>query len=186
MQKRCYASTHPVSPTALLSHQGFERVSGLCHTRSPQMTHTASNSYLQSNLIWRCLPHNRIYRASQLSFEPQKQQEGCSGKEGPGSNPVLLSVTSKHITKGRRWWHGTVCLVNIDFITSDQLKGKRKKQISCINTYIWNLERRYWWTYTAREAKGRQPQRRDLWTQWGKERVEGIEREVLKHIHYHT
>ena len=22
-----------------------------------------------------------------------------------------------------------------------------KKQVSCINTYIWNVERWYWWTY---------------------------------------
>ena len=25
-------------------------------------------------------------------------------------------------------------------------KSEREKQISCINTYIWNLERWYWWT----------------------------------------
>ena len=85
-RRRGAAPPHTLPPTALLNHRGFERVSGLCHTRSPQMTHTASNSHLQSNLIWRCLPPNQIYRASHLSFEPQKQREGCSGKEGPGSN----------------------------------------------------------------------------------------------------
>ena len=26
-------------------------------------------------------------------------------------------------------------------------KSKREKQISCINTYIWNLEKWSWWTY---------------------------------------
>ena len=26
-------------------------------------------------------------------------------------------------------------------------KSEREKQISYINTYIWNLERWYWWTY---------------------------------------
>ena len=26
-------------------------------------------------------------------------------------------------------------------------KSEREKQISCMNTYIWNLERWYWWTY---------------------------------------
>ena len=26
-------------------------------------------------------------------------------------------------------------------------KSEREKQILCINPYIWNLEKSYWWTY---------------------------------------
>ena len=29
-------------------------------------------------------------------------------------------------------------------------KSEKEKQISCINTYIWNLERWYWWTWIFR------------------------------------
>ena len=36
--------------------------------------------------------------------------------------------------------------MNLKPITESEM-SEREKQISYINTYIWNPERRYWWTY---------------------------------------
>ena len=63
-------------------------------------------------------------------------------------------------------------------------KSERERQILYINTYIWNLERRYWWSY-MQGSKGDTDIKTDFWTQWEKARVGWFERIVLKHVHYH-
>ena len=37
--------------------------------------------------------------------------------------------------------------MNLEPIIHNEVSQKEKKQISYINTYIWNLESWYWWTY---------------------------------------
>ena len=59
--------------------------------------------------------------------------------------------------------------------------SEREKQISYISSYIWNLEKCYWWTYLQdrRDADVGT----DLWTRWGKKRLEWIEKLALTYIH---
>ena len=37
--------------------------------------------------------------------------------------------------------------VNLEPITQSEVSQKEEKQISSINTYLWNLERQYWRSY---------------------------------------
>ena len=62
-------------------------------------------------------------------------------------------------------------------------KSEGERQILCINTCIWNLERWYW-KPIYRAAMEQQTERGDMWTQKRKERVGWIERTAWKHIHY--
>ena len=59
-----------------------------------------------------------------------------------------------------------------------------KRKLLCINTFIWNLERWYWWTYLGASSGDTDIENR-LVTQPGKESVGWIERVVWKCIHYY-
>ena len=54
-------------------------------------------------------------------------------------------------------------------------KSEREKQLLYVNTYIWTLEKQYWWTYLQ-----------GLRAQQGKGRVTQIEREALTYTHSHV
>ena len=62
-------------------------------------------------------------------------------------------------------------------------QSEREKQISCINAYIWNLEKWYWWTYMQSRNRDADIDNRLVDAQ-GKKRVGWTERVALKHIHY--
>ena len=60
-----------------------------------------------------------------------------------------------------------------------KVKLEREKQISYINTYIWNLEKQCWWTYFRTRIEA-ETIKTDLWTQKGRSGDE------LKQQHRHT
>ena len=55
----------------------------------------------------------------------------------------------------------------------------------CINAYMWTLEKCYWRTYIQGGNSDAHIENRFVDT-LGKERVGQIEKEALKHIHYHV
>ena len=64
-------------------------------------------------------------------------------------------------------------------------KSEREKQISYINTYMWNLEKRHWWTYFQGKIRVSVMDKRIMDTA-GKERMDWIERVALKYTDYHV
>ena len=63
--------------------------------------------------------------------------------------------------------------------------SKSENKLSHINTYIWNLEKRYWWTYL--EGKNRDTDVEDRCTDTeGKDRVEQTQRRALPCAHHHV
>ena len=55
----------------------------------------------------------------------------------------------KNIPHHKKEWNWVICR-DVDGSGdghTEWSKSEREKQISCINTYIWNVENRYWWTY---------------------------------------
>ena len=63
-------------------------------------------------------------------------------------------------------------------------KSEREKQISYINTHMWNLEKRHWWTYLQGEIKVSVMDKRIMDTA-GKNKMDWIERVSLKYTDYH-
>ena len=67
-------------------------------------------------------------------------------------------------------------------------KSEREKQISYINAYIWNLQRRYWQTYLQGSNGDADIENSlmDMGRGGGRsERVGQMEKVTRKHIHYH-
>ena len=62
-------------------------------------------------------------------------------------------------------------------------KSEREKQISYINTHMWNLEKRYWWTYLQGKIRVSDMDKRIMDTA-GKEKMDWIERVALKYTDY--
>ena len=58
-------------------------------------------------------------------------------------NGILLSHKKEQIWDNSR----EVDEPRACFTQSEWSKSEREKQVSYINTYIWNLEKWYWWTY---------------------------------------
>ena len=63
--------------------------------------------------------------------------------------------------------------------------SEREKQILCINTYIWNLEKLYCWTYFQGSNGDTDIENRLMERGVGGERVGQMERVAWMHIHYH-
>ena len=62
-------------------------------------------------------------------------------------------------------------------------KSEREKQVSYINTYMWNLEKWYWWTnFKGKNTISNMDNR--IMGSAGEERVEWIERVTLKYSDY--
>ena len=64
-------------------------------------------------------------------------------------------------------------------------KSEREKQISYINTHMWNLEKRHWWTYMQGKIRVSVMDKRIMDTA-GKERMDWIESIALKYTDYHV
>ena len=64
-------------------------------------------------------------------------------------------------------------------------KSEREKQISYINTHMWNLEKRHWWTYLQGKIRVSDMDKRIMGTA-GKEKMDWIERVALKYTDYHV
>ena len=64
-------------------------------------------------------------------------------------------------------------------------KSERGKQTLYINAYIWNLEKWYQWTYFGGRNRDANTEN-ELGGNRRKKRVEGTERVVLTHTHYHV
>ena len=63
-------------------------------------------------------------------------------------------------------------------------KSERKKQISYINAYTWNLEKWYWWIYFQGRNRGAEIE--DTFVDTVGEGEGGMnEKAALKHIYYH-
>ena len=86
-------------------------------------------------------------------------------------NEILLSYKKEHI------WESSNEVDEPRAYYTEWSKLERGKQRSCINAYIWILERWYWWTH-LQGSNGETDIRTDLWTQLGKERVGWIQRVV--------
>ena len=63
-------------------------------------------------------------------------------------------------------------------------KSEREKQISYINTHMWNLEKRHWWTYLQGKIRVSDMDKRIMDTA-GKNKMDWIERVSLKYTDYH-
>ena len=84
-----------------------------------------------------------------------------------------VTMNTRTILDHLYWCDGpTVCY-------TEWSKSKREKQISYLNTNVWNLAKWYRRTY----FQGRN--RVNMWTQQGKGRVAWSERAALTYIHYH-
>ena len=66
-----------------------------------------------------------------------------------------------------------------------QSKESKKEQKSYINTYIWSLEKWYWWTYLQRK-NGDTVEVNGLLDKQGKEMVGQIGNVTLIYVHYHV
>ena len=64
-------------------------------------------------------------------------------------------------------------------------KSEREKQISHINTYMWNLEKRHWWTYLQGKIRVSVMDKRIMGTA-GKKKMDWIEIVALKYTDYHV
>ena len=94
-------------------------------------------------------------------------------------NGILISykrkqiwVISSELDEARAWY-------------TEWNKSEREKQISYINTYMWNLEKQYWWTYLQGKIRVSDMDKRIMDTA-GKERTDWIERVALKYTDYHV
>ena len=92
-------------------------------------------------------------------------------------NGILISykrkqiwVISSELDEARAWY-------------TEWNKSEREKQISYINTYMWNLEKQYWWTYLQGKIRVSDMDKRIMDTA-GKERTDWIERVALKYTDY--
>ena len=63
-------------------------------------------------------------------------------------------------------------------------KSERENQISYINTHMWNLEKRHWWSYLQGKIRVSDMDKRIMDTA-GKERMDWIESIALKYTDYH-
>ena len=62
-------------------------------------------------------------------------------------------------------------------------KSEREKQLSYTNPHIWNLQRRYWWTYFQSSSGEHRHWEQPHGHSWqGKERMGGMQRVTRKHI----
>ena len=96
----------------------------------------------------------------------------------PMYNELLLNhkkeqiwISSSEVDEPRAWY-------------TEWSESEREKQILFINTYIWKLEKWYWWSYLQGRNRNPDIENRPV-TQQGKVRMGWIGRTVLKHIHYH-
>ena len=72
--------------------------------------------------------------------------------------------------------------MNLEPIIQSEISQKEKnKSISCINTYIWNLERWYWWTYV--QGSNRDADREQTCEHSGREETVGQMERVAWNIH---
>ena len=72
-------------------------------------------------------------------------------------------------------------------------KSEREKQISYINTYMWNLEKQHWWTYLQGKIRVSVMDKirlsvmdKRIMDTAGKERMDWIESIALKYTDYHV
>ena len=96
----------------------------------------------------------------------------------PTSGPLPMSHHKKKCI-----WH---CSNEVDepgVCYTEWSKSERERQVSSINAHIWNLEWWYWWTYLQGSNGNADMWRKELCTQWGKERVGQLGRVALIHIH---
>ena len=64
------------------------------------------------------------------------------------------------------------------------LCSQKEKDKYCILTHVYRIQKEGTDEPIFRAAVEMQVQRRDLWTQWGTQRVGQIERIAWKHVHY--
>ena len=73
--------------------------------------------------------------------------------------------------------------MKLDPFIQSEISQKEKK--SYINTYMWNLDKRYWWTYLQGKMRVSDMDKRIMDTA-GKEGMDWIERVALKYTDSHV
>ena len=94
-------------------------------------------------------------------------------------NGIVLSHIKEHI------WLSSNEVDGSRAYYTEWSKSGRDKQISSINTYMWNLERWYWWIYLQGSSGDPGIENRLLDVGNRKERVRLMEKAAWKHVHYH-
>ena len=87
-----------------------------------------------------------------------------------GSGSTLLEYYSA--IKGNKCESVELRWMNTESVIQSEVSQKERKQVSYVNTHIWNLEQKWCDKPTCRAGIETQMWGMDLWTQWGNERVE--------------
>ena len=86
----------------------------------------------------------------------------------------------------KRNWTGSFVemWMDLEIVVHCEVKSEREKQILCVNTSMWNLEKWYRWTYLQGKIKDTDVE--NMWTQQGKGRMGWSEKVALTYVLYHV